>query len=98
MNELREFTCKYCQHTIAVNPELPQDYMPTVCTSCYDRIVKPRLEQMEYKMGLLARKFCELIGVPIGPSLTDEEEKLVEGWKRQFLEVEKNKKECTHRK
>lgn len=36
-HELREFVCKSCGHKVVVNPNLPADYTPNICTPCFER-------------------------------------------------------------
>ena len=34
---LREFVCVHCGHKVVVRAELPKDYMPNVCTPCWEK-------------------------------------------------------------
>lgn len=47
---LREFVCKECKHTVVVNPKLPADYKPQICTECYNKIEGPRQQQFMTKL------------------------------------------------
>lgn len=42
---LRTFVCKHCGHEVVVNPKLPPNYTPNVCTPCFDAFERPRHEK-----------------------------------------------------
>lgn len=75
--EIMEFVCKHCGHTVVVNPKLPSNYTPNVCTPCWDKIEKPKHDRAMREIGLIGRKLCEALGVPVGEPLTKEEESIV---------------------
>jgi DNA-directed RNA polymerase subunit RPC12/RpoP len=62
---LREFTCIHCGHTIIVNPKLPKNYTPSVCTPCFDRIVVPKMEENERQLMASMQKFLALLGLDL---------------------------------
>jgi len=59
MTTIREFVCKYCGHTLVVNPNFPKDELPTTCTPCYDKIVKPKSEHLMREFTLWVKRLAE---------------------------------------
>src|SRR6476660_897367 len=49
---LREFECKHCGHMVVVNPRLPADYTPTVCTSCWEAFERPKVDRIGKEVEL----------------------------------------------
>jgi DNA-directed RNA polymerase subunit RPC12/RpoP len=70
---LREFECKHCGHVVVVNPNLPADYTPTVCTSCWEAFEKPKVDRITREVELISRRLCDLLGQPVGPPLSGQE-------------------------
>jgi hypothetical protein len=54
---IREFICSKCGHTVVVNPNLPADYIPNICTLCWDA---GEAERQTRQLALFTR-FDELL-------------------------------------
>lgn len=63
MYKLREFVCKECGHKVVVNPKLPEEYTPTVCTPCYENIVLPKLIENEKKIFQKTTALLKTLGL-----------------------------------
>ena len=70
---LREFECKHCGHMVVVNPNLPADYTPNVCTPCWETFERPKIDRIGKEVELIGRRLCELLGRPVGASLSEQE-------------------------
>ncbi len=70
--ELPTFICKYCGHEVVVHPKLrDQPEKPSVCTPCWDKIVKPDFERRQRELMLGLAAFMDLLGDRL-PGVTDE--------------------------
>lgn len=65
-NDVREFECVQCGHKVVVNPRLPKDYTPSVCTPCWENIVAPKM--MRDTRALLNRAHDFLTEVGADPA------------------------------
>ncbi len=59
--QLREFVCRYCGHTVVVNPKLPPDYTPNVCTPCWNVHCRPEHEKAMAKIGKGLRELFKMM-------------------------------------
>lgn len=61
-HKLREFVCKKCGHSVVVNPKLPADYTPNVCTPCYNADA-PLRRASDVRLMQAFREFFDLVGM-----------------------------------
>jgi hypothetical protein len=60
--QLREFTCRHCQHRVVVNPNRPSHWpLPDTCTLCWEKIDKPRHEQRGRELMCGLQEFFDFL-------------------------------------
>jgi DNA-directed RNA polymerase subunit RPC12/RpoP len=66
--QIREFVCDECGHKVVVNPQLPADYTPNICTPCYDKIFKPRHDRKTMELFAKLGEFFKMCSVEPPPT------------------------------